>query len=273
MPSFQAKRWIFVLNNYTNDEVEYVKSIEHLYLVFGFEVGESGTPHLQGFITFKKNYSLAGLKKLLPRAHWEAAKGTSHEAATYSKKDGNFYESGKTPSPGKRTDLESVAEMIKSGGTIDMVAEEHPVAFIKFGRGIRDLKMILDKPYTPEGLRGIWYWGPPGTGKSRRARLEYPEAYLKPQSKWWDGYFGQKAVILDDLDISALGHYLKIWADRYACSGETKGGTVNLQHDVIVVTSNYAIETLWKDDSEMASAVARRFKVEYMGDNSHNITN
>jgi hypothetical protein len=42
-----------------------------------------------------------------------------------------------------------------------------------------------------DNVRGIWYWGAPGTGKSREARAKYPDAYLKAQNKWWDGYTGQ----------------------------------------------------------------------------------
>lgn len=116
-----------------------------------------------------------------------------------------------------------------------------------------------------DACRGIWFYGPPGTGKSRRARLDFPDAYLKSQSKWWDGYNGQTAVILDDLDTDCLGHYLKIWADRYACTGEVKGGTVPLFHNRIVVTSNYSIEQLFKDP-EMATAIRRRFTVTYFPD-------
>ena len=81
-----------------------------------------------------------------------------------------------------------------------------------------------------DNVRGEWYWGEPGTGKSRAARANFPDAYLKAQNKWWDGYTGQQYVILDDLDTDVLGHYLKIWADRYACTGEVKGGTIPLFH-------------------------------------------
>jgi len=36
--------------------------------------------------------------------------------------------------------------------------------------------------------RGVWVWGAPGTGKSHWARETYPNAFIKSQSKWWDGY-------------------------------------------------------------------------------------
>lgn len=71
-------------------------------------------------------------------------------------------------------------------------------------------------------------YGAPGTGKSRAAYEKYPDAYRKSQNKWFDGYESHKVIIIDDLDTDMLGHHLKIWADRYPCIGEVKGGTVNL---------------------------------------------
>jgi len=44
-----------------------------------------------------------------------------------------------------------------------------------------------------------------------------------------------------------LGHYLKIWADKYSCSGEVKGSTVPLLHKYFIITSNYSIDHLWSD--------------------------
>lgn len=261
-----SKRWCYTINNYTDEDLITIKTVPTLYHVIGKEIGESGTPHLQGFLTLKKPIRLSGLKKLHQTAHWEAAKGTSYQASIYCKKEGDFEETGIVPTQGKRTDLEEAISLIKEGKEMSEIAEKCPTTYVKFSRGLRDLKLILDKPYTPSSLRGIWYWGPPGTGKSRQARELYPTAYLKSQSKWFDGYSGQKTILLDDLDTNVLGHYLKIWADRYACTGETKGGTINLQHDTIIITSNYSIDNLFKDDEEMARAIRRRFTVTHFND-------
>lgn len=231
------------------------------YLIYGKEVGASGTPHLQGFFTVAKKIGIKELRKLGMECHLEATKGTSFQAMCYCKKDGDFVEFGSVPTPGKRTDLESAVDLIQNGVSLHVLAESHPTVVVKYGRGLRDLQLLLDKPYDHDDVRGIWYYGAPGTGKSRKAREENPDAFLKPQSKWWDGYAGQDCVILDDLDTNVLGHYLKIWADRYSCTGETKGGTINLRHKKIIVTSNYSIEHLWKDDEEMQKAIKRRFKV------------
>ena len=52
-----------------------------------------------------------------------------------------------------------------------------------------------------------------------------PSLYRKAQNKWWDGYVGQPAVLIDDFDETgaSLHHYLKLWADRWAHTGEIKG--------------------------------------------------
>jgi len=65
------------------------------------------------------------------------------------------------------------------------------------------------------------------------------------------------------MDTDCLGHYIKIWADKWACSGEVKGGTLPLNYDTFVITSNYAIEDLFRDQM-MRDAIKRRFKVIYM---------
>lgn len=252
---------VFTLNNYSNDEYDYLIALEIFkYLIIGKEVGEQGTPHLQGYAVLNKRMRFNALKKVLPRCHFESRNGTHEQAREYCKKDGDFIEIGESPRQGKRTDLEEVAEKLKQGVDTTTIARDHTTTYIKFYRGIEQAALKLQTSYEHSSTRGIWIWGPPGSGKSWSVREQFPGAYLKPQSKWWDGYSGEHDVILDDLDTPVLGHYLKIWSDRYACTGETKGGTIHLQHRNFAVTSNYHPSDLFTD-SIMCEAVIRRFKI------------
>jgi len=122
---------------------------------------------------------------------------------------------------------------------------------------------LLGEAETQEDVRGIWYYGKPGVGKTHKVRTEEPSLYLKAQNKWWDGYEGQEAVVLDDLDKGGqcLGHYMKIWSDKWAATGECKGSTIPLNYKRFYVTSNYHPDEIWTEDKPMLEAIVRRFKI------------
>lgn len=86
-----AKRWCFTLNNFTEKEI--CSIVPTIYKkcnigIIGKEVGESGTPHLQGYIEFKsKTRPLTHFK--LKRIHWEKCKGNRESNIEYCSKDGN----------------------------------------------------------------------------------------------------------------------------------------------------------------------------------------
>jgi len=114
-----AKHWVFTLNNYTEDDFQTLcdTAENYEYLVFGREVGEQGTPHLQGYVVLKQKLRLANVKALAPfgNAHLEIKRGSPKKAADYCKKDGNFEEYGTFPAEqGKRSDFDELKEWIKA---------------------------------------------------------------------------------------------------------------------------------------------------------------
>ena len=96
------KRWCFTINNYTQLEedgvLHFLGSEDIRYGVVGREVGDSGTPHLQGFFSLRgKRFRLTAVKKIpgFARAHLEPARGGDEQNRRYCSKDGNFTEFGK----------------------------------------------------------------------------------------------------------------------------------------------------------------------------------
>jgi Putative viral replication protein len=114
------KKWCFTLNNYTNDHVLFLTGLfpdKCKYLVFGKEIGASGTPHLQGFIWLITEASLVQALALLgcPGIHIEVAKGSPQQASAYCKKDGDVTEVGELKSgSGKRNDWHDLRDWLKS---------------------------------------------------------------------------------------------------------------------------------------------------------------
>ena len=100
-----VKKWCFTLNNPTQGEKDLIAGVcdsEHVaYAVIGREVGDSGTPHLQGFVWFSDRKSMAQAKALISnRAHFEAAQGTPQQASDYCKKENDYDEYGAFPTQG-----------------------------------------------------------------------------------------------------------------------------------------------------------------------------
>ena len=159
-----------------------------------------------------------------------------------------------------KTDWEAVKKSAQKGD-LDSIPADIYVRHIFALEHIAKAHMII--PKRVEEKKCIWYWGKPGCGKTRRATEDHPEAYKKLQNKWWDGYHGQEAVVMDDLGketAKALTTHLKLWADPWQNQpGETKGGQVALTYNYFVITSNYHPRDLFEGiDLE---AIERRFRI------------
>lgn len=267
-----SRGWCFTLNNYTSCEHAELLGAESVYLCIGEEVGESGTPHLQGYIYFRTEKSLRQCRLLSDRAHWEIARGSPEDNLAYCSKDGKFEERGQIPMSKKRkakasgdAEIERWDNARKAAKTGDFESIPSDI-YLRYYRTLKEIaKDNMPKPGDAADLTGVWIYGPAGCGKSRSARELYPGAYFKMCNKWWDGYQSEEHVIIDDLDKKhdVLGHHLKIWADRYSFLAETKGGAIHIRPKTIVVTSQYSIDEIW-EDQETRDALKRRFAVTEM---------
>jgi len=295
----QARRAMFTWNNYP---VHWVKILEDYYkegrvqyICGGAETAPTtGTPHIQGYISWKDKTKFAGLAKKWKCAFLPANGSDSDNRAYCSKtRIGDvpneiFMEWGEM-----KMDPKDRAQFGQLGG--DMEIERWDMAREAAKRG--DMESIPSDLYirycknfewiraqnepVPEDLDGelkhMWIHGPAGVGKSRIARMIGANSfYIKNLNKWWDGYKGQPFVVLDELSTKNaewMGDMLKIWADRYAFNSETKGSSKVIRPLCIIVTSNYSIKDLWSPavDLALCEAITRRFhQIEMLkfGDNA-----
>lgn len=123
-------------------------STRFAYLTFGKEVGEEGTPHIQGYLVLINRARLTTLRTLIPRAHFEIARGSHAQAAHYCQKDGDFQEFGTLPtdSRGNATAFEdflawALAIHTSTGfaPTERDIAQAFPGLYVRYSRSLMSL--------------------------------------------------------------------------------------------------------------------------------------
>lgn len=274
-----AKRWTFTLNNYTEDEyTQIISSLEASseYSIVGKEIGDSGTPHLQGFTILSRRCNLSHVRNLLgPRLHLEIARGTPRQNRLYCSKDGNFAESGTLPgrTAGKSRDelATEFRSAVRSGNTgLVQFSESNPGSWYFNGHNLLRNSLAIAQPISRPDISVEWVHGDPGVGKSRYAHEKLPEAFIKdPRTKWWSGYLLEKSVIIDDFGPNGIDiNHLLRWFDRYKCIVESKGGMIPLHADTFIVTSNFEPSDCFKDKDGVfhpqMDALYRRIVITHM---------
>lgn len=261
------KTWRFTLNNYTPVQEATIKSwapesVNHL--VVSREVGESGTPHLQGYVTFTASRRLAALKKLLTTAHWEPA--LVSDGGLYEKKEGSeliidFHAAAK----GRRTDIEVAYSSAKDGLSVAEFMEQQKPNFQAL-RVFEKASLVLGpKKTTNKALEVHWISGGTGTGKTRFAYATDPELYPSLSFKWWDGYDTQRTILIDDYrkDYCKFHELLRL-LDIYPQRKEIKGGSVMLKHTAIMITTPKTVDETWEGrTTEDLNQLKRRITHEW----------
>lgn len=283
----RAMRWVFTINNFTYEEEELVRALESNELIKSCVAEEehiddpiNKTPHIQGYIhTTVRLYRTVIERWLGGRAYIEPAKGSEQENWNYctkenqiivEKKDNKLLQSIKNPKNDEEAkqllcDMRSMKE--------EDFEAAYPVFYMKHQALYRQFRheALVKEQKTWDGnlkAKNIWIWGPPGTGKSRMARvgLKSYEIFSKAYNKWWNGYVQEqtKRIIIDDWPNTENGgnvlvQHLKIWADRYPFTAETKGGHIAVQPDYqLIITSNYPIDSCFTSEEDR-EAIRRRF--------------
>jgi len=188
------KSWVFTLNNYKEEDIPVIAAWEDVArMTVGKEVGKkTGTPHLQGAVTFTSAKRFSGVKKLNEKISWRvmAAKWNEGEAAfEYCRKDDDVVIEINNSKQGKRSDIEIAYDLAESGTDVDEVRKSR--------LGYQALRVwekarTLHAAKTRE-VKVYWLHGKPGTGKTRLA-VERGAKLITYEKGFWQGYEGEKII-------------------------------------------------------------------------------
>jgi len=243
--SKQLRKVSFTLNNWTDEEIHKIvcifEKIECLYIM-GKEIAPTtGTPHIQGYIEFKKQKTWNAISKMLPRAHLEKTIGTREENLVYCMK------SDKTPITNfKKLPIDRKQKLLEKW--------YRDTIWRKWQAELLD---ILSKPADSRTIH--WFWEPNGnSGKSYLAKYLYlSRPCIIAEGKANDIFNGllthfeefpddveTELVIIVDVPRSSIG-YLNYGAlekikNGLIYSGKYEGGTCVFEHPHLIVFANEA---------------------------------
>ena len=231
-----AKRWPFTWNNYPENWLDQMApGLSGTEWIVGYEVGESGTPHLQGYVEFPVKVRPIGYKGFPKDIHW-------------GDKDGK-------PCKGDR--VQNVAYCSKDG-KVEQASTLKPPRVVRFPP--------MDKPWEIEVLQLIqqepdnrtiyWYWSEAGNiGKTtfckflcikhKACLLSGKGADVRNGALTWKKDFGQYPdLCVFPIPRSFNSDYLSYEAlenvkDALFYSGKYEGGTVADPCPHVIVMSNF----------------------------------
>ena len=276
-----ARNFIFTLNNPTED-LSFEDSLWNnnlKFLVAVKEVGESGTPHLQGYLELIQPRRFTWVKERLPQAHLEKRRGSRKQAIAYCLKtlvpylqvqessqlssEEEFNESllvnsmttylfpsdaclyklvqdnclDKKKETQRQKTLKEVRNKINEGATDLTIANEYFDVWVSNYRAFERYRTLITPPRN-HPVEVIVIQGPTATGKSKYCLDNYPNAYWKQRSQWWDGYSGHDTVVIDEFYGWLPFDLLLRVCDRYPLLVESKGGQIQFVAKTIIITSN-----------------------------------
>lgn len=270
MPAPQYRYWILTI---PKDKWAVPEAMPERidYLKGQLEIGEGGFEHWQLVAYTKKKTTYSTMISLWPaEAHVEHTR--SDKAEEYVWKDesseGSRFEMGvKSFKRNSPTDWDTCFVSAQQGKFEDIPADVKIRCWNQF-QGIAKYYM---QPSDRGEVTSRIYWGVSGSGKTHLAKTESgyftdsSDVYMKiPSTKFWDGYRGQKNVIIDEFDGQINLAHLKVWCDPTgtACQVEVKGGAVSLQATNFWITSNRDWRQWYSTaDENDIDAIKRRFVI------------
>ena len=244
------------------------------------------TPHTHLYIQLKNPVYFSSVKKAFPAAHIEEAQGNAEENRAYIRKEGKwentekgttnlketFEEYGTIPKvgQGRRSDLESLYQMIKDGYSNIEILEVNPDNILKLQHIDKARLEILYDRYKAErrlNLSVIYVSGQTGFHKSRDILDSHGDANVYRVTDYkhpFDAYTGEDVLVLEeyrsDLPIGNMLNYLDIYPLQLPARYNNRQACYNF----VYIVSNWKLEEQYRniqiEQPETYQAWLRRIK-------------
>ncbi len=222
------------------------------YAIYQLEIGENGTPHLQGYICFRSQIKALTLSNYFGgHPHLEPRRGTHTQAKEYCSKDDTRVEGpwtfgddeGIPESQGARTDMIGLKRDLDEDTKLTVIADNHFALYLRYPKAIKMYKRLKStrRSWVMEIITLI---GGTGVGKSHWAHQHFgDDLYTVPASKssgcYWDDYDGQETVLVDEMYGNRFAYgFLLMLCDQYPFTVPDHGGSINFNSRRIIFTSN-----------------------------------
>lgn len=256
------------------------------YLLYAPEIcPETGKPHWQTYVYWRHAKTRSASIKSMgcdihpfaKSADGSFASNLNYIRGPYESPDGkkkkpfnpDWEEHGKQPSQGARADLIALRDEMASGETkIEKIILDKPDIYHQYGRTLHaiDTQLNINK-FRDFMTEGIWYWGATGTGKSHRAFKDYnPDTHYVWHSDkgWWDNYYGQEIVIMNDFRGEISYNQLLQIVDKWPYQVSRRGAPPRqFVSKSVIITSSLPPHKIYhnRDAEDDIKQLMRRFRV------------
>lgn len=269
--SAKSRGFVLTCNNPLENHEAILLDMPFSFLVFQYEMGELGTPHLQGYVRFPNPISVSSLRDNLLGYHVDIAKGSASQNLHYCSKpvynclcthcngairlDGP-YEYGERPErcelKAKKLSVTAQLILYSQNHSVRECVEAFPSA-VRLQSALRAYQQSrIPSRYLSRPPYVIILYGISDAGKTRYVHDNHVSVYkvkcpINGGQIWFDNYCQQEALLLDDWRLvedtkKVLYYEMLDLLDRYQYTGQMKGvyGGCQVNSPFIYITNNDA---------------------------------
>ncbi len=241
-----SRNYCFTDFNMTQWDDVYKDDDSMVYIAYGKETcPDTGRMHYQGWVQFDKRQRFKrALAALGGHVALFRCKGTEEQNNKYCRKDNDFKSLGSFTTQGERVDL---VEMCRAAKDVHIPLEEcaelNPGSWVRYYRGFMNVRMMAVKSATTEwrDIHVSVYSGTTGTGKTRKAVEAGGYMIHGDNLQWWDGYEGERRIIIDEYSNQIPITKLLGILDGYQLRLPIKGGFTYANWTRVIITTNLAV--------------------------------